>query len=319
MLNFKDEGVKTRLSGIAGRFLLAQLLHTVFTLGILAILFIGVRQVGALDGMLAPVTQITTSSLATTINFQGHLANTSGDPLDGTYDLKFAVYDALTDGAMVWPASGTPELHEDVAVSDGLFSVGLGSCTDGGIPTSVWSGDRYLQVWVESEELAPRELLRSVPVSQIALTVPDGAIGSRQLSPSWYGSHNLQKVSTTSTTDLIDTGTSVTFTCETDCTALILHRSLVQHSVENGRVDIRVMVDDDLVFGELGVVNKPSSSGAGQDTFANVSGFDFVNLPAGTHIAKVLFKCDVAGPCYYYGDDDEGNWEHLNVLVFAQP
>jgi hypothetical protein len=64
--------------------------------------------------------------------------------LNGQYDLKFAIYDAAEGGAMIWPTDGEPELHEDVTVSEGLFSVGLGSRTTGGVPTSVWSGDRYL-------------------------------------------------------------------------------------------------------------------------------------------------------------------------------
>jgi hypothetical protein len=102
--------------------------------------------------------------------------------LDGQYDLKFAIYDAAEGGAMIWPTDGELELHEDVTVSEGLFSVGLGSRTTGGIPTTVWSGDRYLQVWVESEELSPRELLRSVPVAGMALTVPDGAITDDKLA-----------------------------------------------------------------------------------------------------------------------------------------
>ena len=108
---------------------------------------------------------------ATTINYQGRLANPDGTPVsDGVYDLKFALYDTSENGAMIWPASGTPELHQDVPVSDGLFSVGLGDGTVGGIPTTTWNGDRWLQVWVETEELSPRELIRSVPIAGMALT-----------------------------------------------------------------------------------------------------------------------------------------------------
>ena len=66
-------------------------------------------------------------------------------------------------------------------MSEGLFSVGVGSRTTGGIPTNAWSGGRYLQVWVESEELAPHELLCSVPIAGMALTVPDGAIKSNNI------------------------------------------------------------------------------------------------------------------------------------------
>ena len=83
-----------------------------------------------------------------------------------------------TGGNLVWG----PESHAAVPVSDGLFNVGLGSLTSGGIPTTVWNGDRYLEVTVNGETLEPRELIRSVPIAGMALTVPDGAIGTTQIA-----------------------------------------------------------------------------------------------------------------------------------------
>ena len=70
---------------------------------------------------------------ATTVNYQGRLADSSGDPLSGTYGMSFALYDASTGGNLVWG----PESHIAVPMSDGLFSVGLSSPTPGDIPTSV--------------------------------------------------------------------------------------------------------------------------------------------------------------------------------------
>ena len=77
---------------------------------------------------------------ATTVNYQGRLADSGGTPLNNNYGMTFALWDAPTEGNLVWG----PESHAAVPVSDGLFSVGLGSQTSGGIPTSVWNGDRYL-------------------------------------------------------------------------------------------------------------------------------------------------------------------------------
>jgi hypothetical protein len=113
---------------------------------------------------------------ATTVNYQGRLSDSDGVPLDGTYGMSFALYDAATDGGLVWG----PEEHTAVEVSDGLFSVGLGSKTSGGIPTTTWNGDRYLEITVGGETLEPRELIRSVPIAGMALTVPDGAIAQDQ-------------------------------------------------------------------------------------------------------------------------------------------
>jgi len=119
---------------------------------------------------------------ATTVNYQGHLSDSDGVPLDGTYGMSFALYDAATDGSLVWG----PEEHTAVEVSDGLFSVGLGSKTSGGIPTTTWNGDRYLEITVGGETLEPRELIRSVPIAGMALTVPDRSIGSEKLAVQYW-------------------------------------------------------------------------------------------------------------------------------------
>jgi hypothetical protein len=104
----------------------------------------------------------------TTINYQGRLADAAGNPLTGIYAMSFSLYDTPSAGTRVWG----PESHPTVQVSSGLFSVGLGSQTSGGIPTTTWNGDRYLEITVDGETLGPRELLRSVPVAGLALTVP---------------------------------------------------------------------------------------------------------------------------------------------------
>jgi hypothetical protein len=114
---------------------------------------------------------------ATTVNYQGRLADNNGNPINGTRTLQFAIYDAAASGNVVWG----PETHANVPISEGLFSVGLGSLTSGGIPTNTWDGDRYLQITVSGEALTPRELIRSVPIAGMALTVPDGAIGTDQI------------------------------------------------------------------------------------------------------------------------------------------
>ena len=124
---------------------------------------------------------------ATTVNYQGRLADNLGTPLDGNYGMSFALYDAASAGNLVWG----PEVHDAVLVSDGLFSVGLGSRTAGGIPTTTWNGDRYLEITVGGETLEPRELIRSVPIAGMALTVPDGAIGASQIADGAVGADQI--------------------------------------------------------------------------------------------------------------------------------
>ena len=94
------------------------------------------------------------------LSFQGYLSDASGNPLSGSYDLRFSIYDAETGGTAVWG----PETHEGVSVSDGLFAVSLGSeepldaeVFDGGdrwLEVAVWNGEAW-------ETLSPRLLIGS--------------------------------------------------------------------------------------------------------------------------------------------------------------
>ena len=113
---------------------------------------------------------------ATTVNYQGHLAAPNGTPKNGSFDMSFAIYNAASGGSLVWG----PENHSAVPVTNGLFNIGLGSKTSSGIPTTVWNGDRFLQITVGGETLTPRELIRGVPIAGMALTVPDGTITQKQ-------------------------------------------------------------------------------------------------------------------------------------------
>jgi hypothetical protein len=60
------------------------------------------------------------SPVSGAITYQGRLTD-SGDPADGAYDFVFRLYDAASGGTLV----GGPLSLEDVAVSDGLFTVQL--------------------------------------------------------------------------------------------------------------------------------------------------------------------------------------------------
>lgn len=277
-----------------GRFLLSQLTHTAITLSVLALLLLGARQVGALNGLLAPAAPNVGNS-ATTINYQGRLADESGTSLNGQYDLKFAIYDAAEGGAMIWPTDGEPELHEDVTVSDGLFSVGLGSRTTGGVPTSVWSGDRYLQVWVESEELAPRELLRSVPIAGMALTVPDGAIKSQALDLT-SGTACLSEhvdLSLAGDWQLVDVpGLTLNFSLEKPSQVLVWMAGLARFSqASEGESSISLFVDNEA---------KASAYSRTYDWY-NISKQRLLNLGSGSHSINVKAVSDNEGTMRVHG------------------
>jgi hypothetical protein len=159
------------------RRLLRWLIPNGGTLLLLA-LFLFAQSVGAIP---LPARQSAPNWPTTpTINYQGRLADSVGDPISDTLAMQFSFYDSDTGGAMLWG----PETHPTVEVAEGLFSVALGQLS-GGIPTSVLSGDVWLEITVDGETLNPREQLRAVPYAMqasVALTVPDGAIGTAKLN-----------------------------------------------------------------------------------------------------------------------------------------
>src|ERR1043165_1452633 len=71
------------------------------------------------DGSLGASSQDVTA-LGTSFTYQGKLLD-GGSPANGTYDLRFVLYDDPTAGASV----GSPLTKDDVTVTNGLFTVDL--------------------------------------------------------------------------------------------------------------------------------------------------------------------------------------------------
>jgi hypothetical protein len=92
------------------------------------------------------------------INYQGKLTDDEGNPLTGNYDLNFKIYNAPSGGDKRWE-----ENHLSVLVTDGVFSVILGS-QSGGIQLD-FSEAYWLEVMVGTETISPRRQLTSVGYS----------------------------------------------------------------------------------------------------------------------------------------------------------
>jgi hypothetical protein len=115
------------------------------------------------------------------INYQGKLTNTSFVAVaDGTYNMEFKLYTVSSGGSPVWTETRTG--GDKVTVSNGLFSVMLGSVTSfagvdfnqtlylgvniGGSGSPVWDG-----------EMTPRKIIGAVPAAFISNSVlGDGRI-----------------------------------------------------------------------------------------------------------------------------------------------
>jgi hypothetical protein len=138
-----------------------------------------------------PKTEKTRLTVPSQLNYQGYLSNASDtSAYEGIVDMTFRIFDAPTGGIVWWA-----EVHSNVPVVRGLFSVNLGENT--AIPMGVFDGSiRYLEIVVEGEVLSPRKKLVSVGYgyrSQIADTAlysvfVDSVATPLILSDSLYGS-----------------------------------------------------------------------------------------------------------------------------------
>ncbi|MCI0732061.1 MAG: hypothetical protein L0332_35795 [Chloroflexi bacterium] len=146
-----------------------------FTLLIVG-LVVWVQRTGAFS-RLSPQTSTSTDTIA----YQGRLADANGNPLSGTYNMVFRLYNVAAGGSPLWTEQWSGS--DAVQVNDGLFNVLLGSLTP--IPQSIFTD--YDTLWLSlrvgtDNEMMPRVSLGSVPFSIHALTVPDESITTAALA-----------------------------------------------------------------------------------------------------------------------------------------
>ena len=78
------------------------------------------------------------SAAPTTMNFQGRLLDSSGNPMpDGLYNMTFALYTVSTGGTSSW--NETRETTNRIQVTNGLFTTQLGEVTP--LSASLFSGN----------------------------------------------------------------------------------------------------------------------------------------------------------------------------------
>ena len=95
------------------------------------------------------------------INFQGRLTDQQGNLLDGTYDIKFSIYQSDPNTTPLWT-----ENHTNVSVNNGIVIVLLGSKTSFDEPVKVtFDEERYLGITIDCDhdpntvepEMTPRQ------------------------------------------------------------------------------------------------------------------------------------------------------------------
>ena len=164
-----------------------QLMLTTGKLGLFLALVAGVAYAGASFGASAGPS--TTDVAPSIVPYQGSITDTSDEPLNGTFDMTFSLYDAPSGGVPLWSESHVGP--NAVPVSDGLFSVGLGSINP--IDTNtLLAGPVYLGTTVEPDpEMTPRQVVGSVPYALVANTVPDASVSQSKIASGAVGSDEL--------------------------------------------------------------------------------------------------------------------------------
>jgi len=117
---------------------------------------------------------------STAFTYQGFLRD-NGQPANGTYDLRFALYDALSGGNQI----GIIVTVEDVNVADGLFTVEVDFGT---LPFNT-GARRWIEIGVRPGNstgghslLTPRIELTPVPYAIYAQNIADNAVSANQLA-----------------------------------------------------------------------------------------------------------------------------------------
>lgn len=147
--------------------------NVVFTLLVIG-LFFWAQRAGAIA--------LTTTASTATINYQGRIADSAGNPLTETMPMTFRLYPVPTGGTPLWAETWTG--GNSVAVSDGLFNVMLGSIEPDLAIIIQSNGELYLGIEIGNDsEMTPRVQLGSVPFAMQSLTVPDGSITTEKLAP----------------------------------------------------------------------------------------------------------------------------------------
>ncbi len=104
------------------------------------------------------------ASVSTAFTYQGRLTDASGNPIDGSVNLVFQLWDDATAGSQV----GSDITKNNLSVKDGLFTVKLD------VPQDAFNGQAlWLRIQVNGQWLSPRQELLPVPY---ALGLKPGAV-----------------------------------------------------------------------------------------------------------------------------------------------
>ena len=108
-----------------------------------------------LTGLLIFIFSLAAAAVPQYLTYQGVLRDGTGNPVTGTKAMSFTIYDAATNGNIIYDQGESP-----ISVSNGSYTVQLGSISNA---TTVFDGSaQYLEVKVDGVALSPRLKINSV-------------------------------------------------------------------------------------------------------------------------------------------------------------
>ena len=214
-------------------------------------------------GIRSPKLEISLAAVPEMINYQGVLRDAMGTPLDTTVNMTFTIYDAATNGTILWT-----ETQGFITTIGGLFTVLLGSGTP--IPPEVFEEtDRWLGVAVGADpEMTPRQRIASSAYAYRSRYADDADLldgqDASEFAPEAH-EHDASEI----TSGILDDGripSEIARDSEVD-DALLNH-----HEASSADHDDRYYTEDEL----------DTSDGSGPNTGSNRVHWDnLVGMPAG--------------------------------------
>lgn len=105
--------------------------------------------------LLLLVSNLVSATLPPTLNYQGHLTDGNGAPIDGVVNIAFRIYDVDLGGLPLWTD------NRSVNVQQGVFSIELGDSTSP-FPVGLFETPLWIGISIETDnEMTPRRPITS--------------------------------------------------------------------------------------------------------------------------------------------------------------